>query len=309
MKWRSDRNFYVGLQLSMWERIDIQARYYNTLSKDLVVLKKSDVVTGFDEKWVNDGEIRNSGLEFSLNAGIWKDEEGLSLNLLVNGIMNKNELVTVPDYYRVKYNQAYAETGRQLTEGKAVNAIYAVKSDGVDPATGKEIYVGTNGKTGVWNVDDITCQGDPTPKFAGSFGLSGNYGNWDFNCMFRYSLGGKVYNQEAAEFVDMADLYANGPVQMRDKWQKAGQNAKWQGFENTLTLPTSRFVETRNVLSLSSLHVGYRFDTALAEKMYMKSLRLGVSCNDLFYSSSAKMERGLIYPFARGFTFSLQATF
>ena len=309
LKWRSDRNFYVGLQLSMWERIDIQARYYNTLSKDLVVLKKSDVVTGFDEKWVNDGEIRNSGLEFSLNAGIWKDEEGLSLNLLVNGIMNKNELVTVPDYYRVKYNQAYAETGRQLTEGKAVNAIYAVKSDGVDPATGKEIYVGTNGKTGVWNVDDITCQGDPTPKFAGSFGLSGNYGNWDFNCMFRYSLGGKVYNQEAAEFVDMADLYANGPVQMRDKWQKAGQNAKWQGFENTLTLPTSRFVETRNVLSLSSLHVGYRFDTALAEKMYMKSLRLGVSCNDLFYSSSAKMERGLIYPFARGFTFSLQATF
>ena len=60
-----------------------------------MVLKQSDVVTGFAEKWVNDGEIRNSGLEFSLNAGIWKDEEGLSLNFLANGIMNKNELVTV----------------------------------------------------------------------------------------------------------------------------------------------------------------------------------------------------------------------
>lgn len=127
--------------------------------------------------------------------------------------------------------------------------------------------------------------------------------------MFRYSFGGKVYNQEAAEFVDMADLSANGPVQMRDKWQKAGQETKWQGFDNQLTLPTSRFVETRNILSLSSLRVGYRFDTALAEKMYMKSLRVGLSCNDLFFSSSAKIERGLIYPFARSFTLSLQATF
>lgn len=309
LKWRNDRNFYVGVQFSMWERLDVRARYYNTLSKDLVVLKQSDVVTGFAEKWVNDGEIRNSGLEFSLNAGIWKDEEGLSLNFLANGIMNKNELVTVPDYYRQKYNEAYAETGRQLTEGKAVNAIYAVKSDGIDPANGREVYAGKNGSTSTWNAADMTYQGDPTPKLTGSFGLSGNYRNWDFNCMFRYSFGGKVYNQEAAEFVDMADLSANGPVQMRDKWQKAGQETKWQGFDNQLTLPTSRFVETRNILSLSSLRVGYRFDTALAEKMYMKSLRVGLSCNDLFFSSSAKIERGLIYPFARSFTLSLQATF
>ena len=306
LKWRSDRNFYVGAELSMWERLEARVRYYNTLSRDLVVLKGNDIATGFAEKWVNDGEIRNAGVEFSLNAGIWKDAEGLSLNLLVNGIANKNELVKVSDYYRLKYNAEYAETGRQLTEGKAVNAIYAVKSAGIDPATGKEIYAGNRGE---WSAGDITYQGDPTPKLAGSFGLTGTYGNWDFNCMFRYSFGGKVYNQEAAEFTDMADLNANGPVQMRDKWRKAGQDAKWQGFDNRLTLPTSRFVETRNILSLSSLHVGYRFDAALAEKMYMTGLRVALSCNDLFYSSSAKMERGLIYPFARSFTLSLQATF
>jgi len=306
LKWRSDRNFYVGAELSMWERLEARVRYYNTLSRDLVVLKGNDIVTGFAEKWVNDGEIRNAGVEFSLNAGIWKDAEGLSLNLLVNGIANKNELVKVSDYYRLKYNAEYAETGRQLTEGKAVNAIYAVKSAGIDPATGKEVFGGNRGE---WSAGDITYQGDPTPKLAGSFGLTGTYGSWDFNCMFRYSFGGKVYNQEAAEFTDMADLNANGPVQMRDKWRKEGQDAKWQGFDNRLTLPTSRFVETRNILSLSSLHVGYRFDAALAEKMYMTGLRVALSCNDLFYSSSAKMERGLIYPFARSFTLSLQATF
>ena len=193
---------------------------------------------------------------------------------------------------------------------KAVNAIYAVDSKGIDAQTGKEIFITQNGtETNQWEATNLVYQGDPTPKLAGSFGLLGSLKNWSFNCMFRYSFGSKIYNITAVRYVDEASIGQNGPVDMMDKWQKAGDQTEYLGFDNSTTLPTSRFVESRNMISLASLRVDYQFDKNLANKLYMQDLHLGLSCNDLFHYSSVKMPRGLIYPFARSFTLSLQATF
>ena len=41
----------------------------------------------------------------------------------------------------------------------------------------------------------------------------------------------------------------------------------------------------------------------------MSMLRIAISANDLFYSSTIRQERGLSYPYARTFTLSLQANF
>ena len=310
LKWRSDHNFYVGIRFTLFDHLSANVRYYNTLSKDVVTRIKDNVVNGSAWKWNNGGEIRNSGLEFGLNADILKDVNGLSLGLLWNGTFNKNKLETCPNDFMTEWNESNQTSTLQLKEGKAVNAIYAVDSKGIDAQTGKEIFITQNGtETNQWEATNLVYQGDPTPKLAGSFGLLGSLKNWSFNCMFRYSFGSKLYNITAVRYVDEAFIGQNGPVDMMDKWQKAGDQTEYLGFDNSTTLPTSRFVESRNVISLASLRVDYQFDKNLANKLYMQDLHLGLSCNDLFHYSSVKMPRGLIYPFARSFTLSLQATF
>lgn len=310
LKWRSDCNFHVGIRFTLFDHLSASVRYYNTLSKDVVTRIKDNVVNGSAWKWNNGGEIRNSGLEFGLNADILKDVNGLFLSFLWNGTFNKNKLETCPNDFMAEWNKSNQALTLLLKEGKAVNAIYAVGSKGIDAQTGKEIFMTLNGtETNQWEATNLTYQGDPTPKLAGCFGLLGSLKNWSFNCMFRYSFGSKIYNITAVRCVDETFIGQNGPVEMMDKWQKAGDKAEYLGFDNSMTLPTSRFVESRNMISLASLRVDYQFDKNLANKLYMQDLHLGLSCNDLFHYSSVKMPRGLIYPFAHSFTLSLQATF
>ena len=70
---------------------------------------------------------------------------------------------------------------------------------------------------------------------------------------------------------------------------------------------SSRFVQRNNNLTFQSLNVTYDF-YEIARKMHLESFRLSFYCNDLFYISTIKQERGTEYPFARSYTFSLSFT-
>ena len=65
-----------------------------------------------------------------------------------------------------------------------------------------------------------------------------------------------------------------------------------------------------NELRLSSLNVGYDFrHCAFLKKSRLQQLKASFYMDDVFRASTVKTERGLTYPFARTFSFSLQATF
>ena len=81
-------------------------------------------------------------------------------------------------------------------------------------------------------------------------------------------------------------------------------------YKDEKTQATSRFVQDRNELSLSSLRVVYDFRKHnFIKKVAMERLRVEFYMNDVFMLSSIKTERGTAYPFARSFNFAIQATF
>ena len=76
------------------------------------------------------------------------------------------------------------------------------------------------------------------------------------------------------------------------------------------TKPTSRFVQKNNELYLSSINLGYDFyKQAWLKKLGLEYLKLSFTANDLVRMSSIKIERGTNYPYARTFSFSVNATF
>ena len=118
---------------------------------------------GFSSYSANVGKVRNSGFEASLSAYIIRDMER-DFSWMVSGqlIYNKNEVIKLSDAIKAQ-NDEYVSTGdlsntspaNLLYEGRPQYGIYVVRSLGIDPATGKEIYLDKNGNpTTVWNTAD-----------------------------------------------------------------------------------------------------------------------------------------------------------
>ena len=94
------------------------------------------------------------------------------------------------------------------------------------------------------------------------------------------------------------------------RWQEPGDVAYFKAIDDkTRTMPTSRFIEDNNYLTLSSLNISYEFGADVLRKLSIDRLKFSLIGNELFRSSTVKMERGLTYPFARTFTFAMQVSF
>ena len=98
---------------------------------------------------------------------------------------------------------------------------------------------------------------------------------------------------------------------MTDRWQNVGDIAPLKDIKdrNITTRPTSRFVQYYNVLSLNALTVGYDFKPELIRRMGLSMLRMQFNMKDIARFSSVKQERGLPYPYARTFYFTMNLSF
>ena len=322
LKWKTTRNVNVGVNGRI-STVDLSVRYYNTLSKNILTLDEQNVAFGSGYRYTNGGAIRNSGLEFSAAAGILRDRSGVDLTIFAKGVVNRSKITELPDYSATAFNtdvMSAALTNSDvlgnrfyygMAEGDAADGIYALRSAGIDPATGQELYYLRDGsKSPAATAQDRVYMGSMTPKLRGTFGVTAAYRSIDFAAVFAYSLGGKFYDLYTQQFTDLAGYADNVPVSAGGKWSPSNKNAAYQGVEHADSgFASSRFVTTRNTLSLASLRIGYAFPKRIASAMRMQALKVSLTCDDLWYSSSVKSPRSLYYPYASSFILSLQATF
>ena len=197
-------------------------------------------------------------------------------------------------------------------EGKSINMIWANESIGIDPNTGEEVFIALNGdKVNKWSTDNYKPLGCSDPKFEGNFGTMFMYKGFQLNAYFRYSYGADVYNQTLVDKVENVDPKENADRRvLYDRWKTPGDVAKFKAISNTeATMPTSRFIEQENYITLSSLNLSYQFDAGRLRHYGIERLKLSLIGNDVFRASTVKMERGTSYPFARNYSVALQVTF
>ena len=217
-----------------------------------------------------------------------------------------------------KYN--LDNRNRNLTryyDGGSPSDLWAVRSCGIDPATGREIFLDKNGEqTFVHNYDDEVVVGNSDPKVEGVIGTSFYYKGFSASINLRYRLGGQIFMQtlyDKVENLSSSKKWENLDKRaLYDRWKQPGDQAKFKSIASSEVTPiSSRFVEDNNVLTLNSISLGYDFD---AGQKWMKTiglsmLRFEIGANDVCRWSSVKVERGLNYPYARSFNFSLKAAF
>ena len=218
--------------------------------------------------------------------------------------------------------QEYNERGQasasllRYYDNASTTGDYAVRSAGIDPATGNEIFIKKDGSyTYEWKQEDEVLIGDSNPKVQGSFQTSLVYKGFTFGASFSYRVGGltqlsTLFNK--VENISSSQLkYNQDKRALYDRWQKPGDIARFKRIDDTnSTKMSSRFIEKENTISCNSINIGYRTTNA----DWLKYIGASASnftayMNDIFRISSIKEERGTSYPFERSVSFSIGLNF
>lgn len=321
LKWQRTRNYDLGVDLGLLkDRVYISGRYYHKLTKDMLTDITLPPSTGFSSYKENLGDMKNEGFEVNTKIHILKTNDW-SVNLTGNFIHNSNELVKISNSLKQLNKEADEAQNSddykgvplvRYNEGQSLNTIYAVRSLGIDPENGQEIYFKKDGsRTYEWDVDDIVPICDGTPDLEGYFGGSIYFKGFLLNCTFYTRFGGYDYNQTLVDRVENADPRFNVDRRaMEHRWKNPGDVALYKDISDQgTTYVTERFIQKDNVLELNSLYLSYDFNGDLMKKMHLKNLRTAITMNNVWRTSSVAIERGIDYPFARTFTFSVQTTF
>ncbi|HEY8389229.1 MAG TPA: SusC/RagA family TonB-linked outer membrane protein [Parasegetibacter sp.] len=330
LRWQQTNKLNAGMDLDLFNnRIQTSFNYYVEKTNDLFTSINTTPSSGFSSFYSNLGTVQNKGIELYLTAFVLKNEAKRTYwNFYGNALHNKNTLLKISDALKDLNDKAVGEQTKtnnpitapvlQYNEGQSVSTIYAVRSLGIDPSTGNEIFLTRSGEqTYRWSPLDEVPVGDYQPKLSGNAGTNFMYNGFSVNVSLRFELGGQSYNRTLSDRVENADPIYNVDARvLTDRWQKAGDHAKYKGLatidgttRTDITKASSRFVQDNNTMYCDAITLGYQFPKRITERLSMTRFQCYFYINNPFVVSSIKQERGIDYPFARNYSLSLQLSF
>ena len=318
LKWQKVEKRNVGLDFELFDRrLRGSFNVYSDLSKDVLIDVTVAPSLGFSSYKENLGEVKNSGVELTLKGTVIHDmDRDIIWDVIFNLAHNKNKVMKINRALTAFNESQDAEVKNKPTirykEGLSQNTIWVNESLGIDPATGEEIFLDMNGnKVNEWSTANYKPFGSTDPKVYGTIGTMFVYKKWELNAHLYYKYGGYLYNSTLVDKVENVNPNENGDKRiLYDRWNTPGDIAKFKKVSDVSeTKSTSRFVEKENYIQLQSLSLGYDFSSDKLRKMGIQRLKVSAIGNDIFKSSTVKMERGTSYPYARTFSLSAQITF
>ncbi len=330
LKWQTTGAFNLGMDFGLFDnRLSGRFEYYYKLTKNTVLDYSLAPSVGFDNIKDNIGNISNEGYEFTLRYMPYRNvNRQENLSFVINGSHNKNTIKRISNALRIR-NQQQLETDAsnpnklsrplpRYEEGYSQTMIWAVRSLGIDPITGREIFLTRSGeRTSEWDAVNLVPVGDTEPTLIGTIRANYNWRGLTVGIAARYRIGGQYYNRTLVDKVENADLAYN--VDRRaytDRWLAPGDVARFKAVTRDVngsqTRASSRFVMDNNELVLNTVNVQYRFEASresFIKKFGLSSASIGLYMEDLFHWSTIKQERGITYPLARQISMSLNLTF
>lgn len=326
LKWQTTKKLNVGITSSFFgDRLNFNFDVYNEKTIDMLIDRSLPPSSGTTSVKANLGSQTSNGIEFSVWGKIIRTKDW-EWTLSVNGLHSKTTINNISEAMkRMNEQNASGYTDSSVTvasssplfqyrEGESPTAIYAVRSAGIDPATGREIFIKQDGSyTYIYDTKDQVACGDTNPVMQGSFSSMLQYKNFSLTASFQYRFGGKMYNSTRALKVENINPRHNCDVRaFTDRWTKPGDVKPYIDIANATgntSVYTDRFVENDNELWLSSLYLQYNVPATFLKKIHVQKLYVGIGTEDLFRITSAKYERGTSYPYSRSINMSASLTF
>lgn len=296
LTWEKIRSSNIGVDFSLWNRIDVLVDVYTKQADDLLYQKPLAATTGYSYVWVNAGSVRNRGVEFSITSQNLGGDLGWETNL--NMAFNRNKILKLSD------GAEFFNPGARLplAAGRDMGEYHLPIWAGVDPDNGDPLWekivtsadgVVTKELTNTYNQAQTAesrqfAGKSATPKFTGGITNTLTYKGFTLSAFLNFVYGNWVYNDSRAYF-DNDGLYEsyNSMVLAKgwSRWTQPGDIATHPkpivGGNKDSNQSSSRYLEDGSYLRLRNVKLGYTIPASVLNKIGFAGASVFVSADNL----------------------------
>lgn len=280
LRWEMCRVADGGIEVSMFKnRLYFEVSAYDRLTTDVLLDSRIPSSTGIPNSngefryFTNGGKISNKGIEFLFNAYLMdknqsNPEKRFLWSIKLNGMSNVNKVL------QIGYTDPDAIVGggeTRILNNYPVGVFYLVRYAGVDPASGKPVFLDKNGnKTFEYNLNNRVVVGDVQPDFVGFFENRFDIGRFMISASLYGVLGGKIYDEAARSQLTMLGN-SNVSAELFDRWQQPGDNSafpkltlnplNYGGLDNVTNYHTTQWLYDASYLRLREITIRYALKT------------------------------------------------
>jgi TonB-linked SusC/RagA family outer membrane protein len=307
LKWEKSRKWDLGFEATLWDNLTAEFDYYRNSSSDLILEVPVSPSTGIPNDYIttNSGSMRNSGIELTLGADLIKRHNFL-WNTSFNLTVNKNVVTSLSDGIESFISTGNSETTNITIVGKAIGQLYLYPTKGIDPQTGRRIFIGKDGTEVLmcyeksdkfytrdgkpYAQSDIqrVVSGNTLPTYYGGWINNLHYNNFDLSVFFQFSGGNKIYNGSTATLSDVR-WWNNSKDYGEKYWTPERTKAKYalpvygDNYSNGSALPITDWVENGDYVRLKNVVLGYTIkNSPWFNRLGVSSLRIYTQAQNLF---------------------------
>jgi TonB-linked SusC/RagA family outer membrane protein len=325
LTWETSKIFQVGTEFTLFNNfLDVSVDYYSKDTEDLIFQRRIGPSIGDALITVNDGVLRNSGLEFDVTSYL-VDKDNFKLDFSINGAFLKNELITMPIEPSTGLPKILDQSGNYgRAEGRSLFDFYIREWAGVNPDNGRALWneyyhdANSNGtldagesisnlteyqdanpdnaisKTTTETYTDATekfINKSAIPTVSGAFKLNAQYQNFSLSAQFGYSLGGYSYDNRYAGLMSNSQAGSSQySVDIRNSWKAPGDITDvpqlQSGLNPQVNSVSSRFVTSSDYLALNNVRLAYNIPSKFLANSGISNVNVWLSGDNLYLLSA-----------------------
>lgn len=282
IRWETSWTGNIGLDIGLLkDRITFTTEYYDKRTSDVFMDLYTPPSTGFQTFIGNVGSIRNHGVEFSITSRNFVGSK-FSWTTNFNVARNWNEVTSIGAFAQDALEGGTNDT--RILVGEPVGANYLVRFKGIDPATGKPVYIDKDGnETFNWDPKDRVVVGSVQPKAIGGLSNNFTFKNWELGVLFNFVYGSDIYESSAKRQNGVVTNW-NMRSDLFDRWQKPGDEAAYARLtRNTETygsstpwINTTQWLQDGSFIRLRNVTIAYNLPRSACQKIKLSSMRLAI---------------------------------
>jgi hypothetical protein len=318
--WETSKKTDVGIAFGVLnDRIRTEITYYkNNIDNLLLRVPQAPSVglpntTAANQNTIlmNVGTMYNQGIELAVDALVLKKGD-FNWNTNFNFSYNKNQVTALANgLTEIQTVTSSLETVNKTVVGKSLGYLWVVRTAGVDPATGKRVFVNAAGQhilyqnggtlpTGQYNymnADNVTQAATITqaadgvlyhntvPKYVGGWTNTFEYKNFDLNVLITYQMGNYIYYGTNAGLRDMR--FWNNSTDVLNYWKKPGDVTDipkpiyGDNTSNGSATPLDINVYKGDFIKLRTVQLGYYLPQSVVTKAHISRARFYVAGQNL----------------------------
>lgn len=292
LTWEKQNTFDVGLDFRLFNRLYGSVEYFIRRTDDMLFQRPLPISTeGRPYNWENIGSMRNSGVEFELNADIFNRPD-LRWTVSLVGSHYRNRILTLPEENRA---EGITSGPFNLREGRSRYEYYTYMYAGMDERGQAMWYTDELNDAGeVTGRTTTTTYADATryfigrsalPDFNGGLNTTFFYKGIDLSVATAFQIGGWAYDY--AYLSGMSSSFYVG--HNRDMWNtfnpETGEGSLpiWNAdnASNSFTQQSDLNLVSASYFSIRNITLGYTFPKKWMDRVGAERIRLFVTADNL----------------------------